>query len=351
VVIKREEDSASPQLTVVCPLPLKNVSPSVRNFDFKPILNDKMVGEDKKMMMMDIEDYKDFPSISSTKPSESNKVSVVLTLSTSAGENIGGVIAAIADLLRIAVPPSYEISRSPSPDSAHRIGYTARVKHKEEAINIQSLMMTRSKYCFNCDAVILSSADIIKKKNKLSSSLLDDQYDWDDSDELIFCSTSCSDQFDSTGFHKTPPTCTTSLDNIPPLLPTPNDSTPHPMPEDTTESKHDTGTDLSAPAVIQEGVKNEEQGEKEDEEKKDVAVVLVSSPQPGASSPVSDASAVLQTTPVKGSKAGSRLKHKIALDQSKVDLVSLITFILCILLCIYYFCLDKTVKGYESSTL
>ena len=43
------------------------------------------------------------------------KVSVMLTLSASAAENIGGVIAAIADLLRIAVPPSYEISRSPSP--------------------------------------------------------------------------------------------------------------------------------------------------------------------------------------------------------------------------------------------
>ena len=43
------------------------------------------------------------------------QVAVMLTLSTAAAENIGNVIAAIADLLRIAVPPSYEISRSPSP--------------------------------------------------------------------------------------------------------------------------------------------------------------------------------------------------------------------------------------------
>lgn len=45
----------------------------------------------------------------------------MLTLSSSAADNIGGVIAAIADLLRIAVPPSYEISRSPSPDTQRRM--------------------------------------------------------------------------------------------------------------------------------------------------------------------------------------------------------------------------------------
>ncbi len=44
------------------------------------------------------------------------QVSVTLTLSNQAAEDIGGVIHAIADLLKIAVPPSYEISRSPSPE-------------------------------------------------------------------------------------------------------------------------------------------------------------------------------------------------------------------------------------------
>lgn len=60
------------------------------------------------------------------------KVSVMLTLSASAAENIGGVIAAIADLLRIPVPPSYEISRSPSPPafSAPSSGFTTGVKRK-----------------------------------------------------------------------------------------------------------------------------------------------------------------------------------------------------------------------------
>lgn len=64
------------------------------------------------------------------------KVSVMLTLSASAAENIGGVLAAIADLLRIAVPPSYEISRSPSPPmysssaDIYRFGFVPGVKRK-----------------------------------------------------------------------------------------------------------------------------------------------------------------------------------------------------------------------------
>lgn len=43
------------------------------------------------------------------------QLSVTLTLSSHASENIGGVISAIADLLKIAVPP-YDFNRSPSPE-------------------------------------------------------------------------------------------------------------------------------------------------------------------------------------------------------------------------------------------
>jgi hypothetical protein len=43
------------------------------------------------------------------------QVSVTLNIGRENSGNIGGVISAIADLLKIAVPPSYEISRSPSP--------------------------------------------------------------------------------------------------------------------------------------------------------------------------------------------------------------------------------------------
>ena len=48
-------------------------------------------------------------------PKSDQEVSVTLTLSAKAAEDIGGVLSAIADLLKIAAPPTYEVSRSPSP--------------------------------------------------------------------------------------------------------------------------------------------------------------------------------------------------------------------------------------------
>ena len=54
-------------------------------------------------------------------PKSDQEVSVTLTLSAKAAEDIGGVLSAIADLLKIAAPPTYEVSRSPSP-TQHRIG-------------------------------------------------------------------------------------------------------------------------------------------------------------------------------------------------------------------------------------
>ena len=57
-------------------------------------------------------------------------------MSASAADNIGGVIAAIADLLHIAIPPTYEISRSPSPPpfstasaaDLYRLGFSSSAK-------------------------------------------------------------------------------------------------------------------------------------------------------------------------------------------------------------------------------
>ena len=66
-------------------------------------------------------------------PKSDQEVSVTLTLSAKAAEDIGGVLSAIADLLKIAAPPTYEVSRSPSPNQ-HRIG------EKREYIHITLYM-------------------------------------------------------------------------------------------------------------------------------------------------------------------------------------------------------------------
>ena len=67
---------------------------------------------------------------------------MVLTLSASAADNIGGVIAAIADLLHIAIPPTYQISRSPSPPpfsnasaaDLYRLGFSSSAKRMHSCL-------------------------------------------------------------------------------------------------------------------------------------------------------------------------------------------------------------------------
>lgn len=52
------------------------------------------------------------------KDPQNSQLSLTLNINHPQSEDIGGVISAIADLLKIAVPPPYDVnqSRSPSPD-------------------------------------------------------------------------------------------------------------------------------------------------------------------------------------------------------------------------------------------
>ncbi|XP_025084476.1 histone-lysine N-methyltransferase 2C-like isoform X2 [Pomacea canaliculata] len=121
-------------------------------------------------------------------PSLDQKVSVTLTLSATAAEDIGGVISAIADLLKIAVPPTYEVTRSPSPEM-----FKLNMTHKEEAINIQSLMRVKPRFCGHCRVVLISSG-IRKFKADLPLTLLTENLDPGE-EEVTFCSMNCLNQF------------------------------------------------------------------------------------------------------------------------------------------------------------
>lgn len=73
------------------------------------------------------------------------EVSVTLTLSAKAAEDIGGVLHAIADLLKIAAPPSYDVSRSPSPDQLK-----TNVKRKYKQCNKKYLSIHMSLFVSAC---------------------------------------------------------------------------------------------------------------------------------------------------------------------------------------------------------
>lgn len=120
-------------------------------------------------------------------PALDQQVSVTLTLSTGAAQDIGAVISAIADLLKIAVPPTYEITRSPSPEM-----FRMSLTHKEEAVNIHTLMSTRPRFCQHCDVFVLCSG--IAKFKREFPFLMEQDPDCGN-EEMIFCSMNCSMQF------------------------------------------------------------------------------------------------------------------------------------------------------------
>ncbi|KAH9514339.1 Histone-lysine N-methyltransferase 2C [Bulinus truncatus] len=121
-------------------------------------------------------------------PALDQQVSVTLTLSTGAAQDIGAVISAIADLLKIAVPPTYEITRSPSPEM-----FRMSLTHKEEAVNIHTLMSARPRFCQHCDVFVLCSG--IAKYKREFPILLEQDPECGGDDEMIFCSMNCSMQF------------------------------------------------------------------------------------------------------------------------------------------------------------
>ncbi|KAH3774896.1 hypothetical protein DPMN_176290 [Dreissena polymorpha] len=118
---------------------------------------------------------------------EDAEVSVTLTLSAKAAEDIGGVLSAIADLLKIAAPPSYEVSRSPSPDQSK-----SNLKHKEEAFRIHTLPKGKQTFCKQCEVVFVN-AGVRKKKSDIPMlTKAEMQYE---EDEMMFCSVNCFNAF------------------------------------------------------------------------------------------------------------------------------------------------------------
>ena len=198
------EENTSPVIPLVHPLPLKagSITTNIKTqeqADVKPELlkqnkEDSLeAGGDAASDQAERDLTVNLPNLTSglaqpfLDPGLNQEVSVTLTLSTGAAQDIGAVIATIADLLKIAVPPTYEVTRSPSPEM-----FRMSLTHKEEAVNIHTLMSTRPRFCQHCDVFVLSSG--IAKFKREFTYLLEQEPDCGD-EEMIFCSMNCSMQF------------------------------------------------------------------------------------------------------------------------------------------------------------
>ncbi|GBN66422.1 Histone-lysine N-methyltransferase 2C, partial [Araneus ventricosus] len=119
---------------------------------------------------------------------DSGNVAVTLTLSSAAAEDICGVLSALADLLKIPIPASYEIVERTATPPSQKLGLYRRSKNSD--VSIHSLLNGKPRFCRHCDIVVLS-AGIRKKIADLPYMSKEEQ----DEDEVIFCSTNCYMQF------------------------------------------------------------------------------------------------------------------------------------------------------------
>ncbi|XP_041970566.1 histone-lysine N-methyltransferase 2D-like isoform X2 [Aricia agestis] len=128
-------------------------------------------------------------------------VTVTLTLTSGAAEDILGVLKELAGILHIPPPTSYQIIERTATPPSHKLGlYRSKGKDGKEGtpIDIQSILNGAAKFCRHCDVVILDS--VVRAKASefplLSANKGNAGEILCDSDsELYFCSTQCYERF------------------------------------------------------------------------------------------------------------------------------------------------------------
>ncbi|KAG5897188.1 hypothetical protein JTB14_022544 [Gonioctena quinquepunctata] len=139
-------------------------------------------------------------SVAEQKPAtplkDSGNVTVTLTLTSSAAEDIMGVLRDLANILHIPAPTSYQIVERTTTPPGQKLGlYRTKGRDGKEGapIDIQSILNGAAKFCKHCDVVILNN--MIRKKVSDLPFLAKDTELSSDGGELYFCSTTCYMQF------------------------------------------------------------------------------------------------------------------------------------------------------------
>lgn len=127
---------------------------------------------------------------------DNGNVTVTLTLTSSAAEDIMGVLRDLANILHIPAPKTYQIVERAGTPPSHKLGlYRTKGKDGKEGtpIDIQSILNGAAKFCKHCDVVILNNM-IIRKVSDLPFLAKDSEL-MSDGEELYFCSVTCYTQF------------------------------------------------------------------------------------------------------------------------------------------------------------
>jgi histone-lysine N-methyltransferase MLL3 len=126
---------------------------------------------------------------------DSNTMTVTLTITSEAAEDIMGVLQGLANLLDLPDIPNYKVTERTVTPMSHKLGlYRSKTKDGKEGVpvDIQTILNGFAKFCRHCDLVILNN--LIKKKASEIPFLTVEECC---ADEIFFCSTMCFQTFAS----------------------------------------------------------------------------------------------------------------------------------------------------------
>ncbi|KAK7078606.1 Lysine Methyltransferase 2D [Halocaridina rubra] len=123
---------------------------------------------------------------------DKGNVTVTLTLSSQAGDDVSGVLRSLANLLNIPPPTSYQLTdQFEAPNLPRMYRHKHQKDGKEQVVDIQSILNGRARFCRHCDVIIEN--DILSKK--LSDLPFVNRDDYASIEEFTFCSQQCYMQF------------------------------------------------------------------------------------------------------------------------------------------------------------
>ncbi|KAL1490323.1 hypothetical protein ABEB36_013038 [Hypothenemus hampei] len=152
------------------------------------------ISEDKENVINEVD--QETKKHASSGKDKSENIKVTLTLTSSAAEDIVGVLRDLANILQIPPPTTYQIVDRTSSPSDQKLGiYRTKGKDGKEGapIDIQSILNGAAKFCKHCDVVILNN--LIRKKLSDLPFLAKDFELLSEGEELYFCSSACYMQF------------------------------------------------------------------------------------------------------------------------------------------------------------
>ncbi|KAK8388323.1 hypothetical protein O3P69_020366 [Scylla paramamosain] len=119
-------------------------------------------------------------------------VTVTLTLSSQAGEDVSGVLRSLANLLNIPPPSAFHLADRLEAPKIPRLYRHKQLKDgKEQVVDIQSILNGQARFCRHCDVIILN--DMLCKKVMELPFLNKEEYG--NVEEVTFCSQQCYIQF------------------------------------------------------------------------------------------------------------------------------------------------------------